>query len=56
MGRLVEPFADAASAWFSVHVAFLLYMLTPLFFITPPQPHRAVQTGAASDAAEATRR
>jgi uncharacterized membrane protein len=31
----------AASAWFSVHVAFLIYLLTPLFFIVPPQ-RRAV--------------
>jgi uncharacterized membrane protein len=53
---VVSYLTGAASAWFSVHVAFLLYMLTPLFFITPPQSHRAVQTGAASDAAEAARR
>jgi len=26
----------AAAAWFSVHLAFALYMLTPLFFIVPP--------------------
>ena len=28
----------AASAWLNVHAAFVLYLLTPLFFITPPQP------------------
>ena len=26
----------AAAAWFSVHLAFALYRLTPLFFIVPP--------------------
>ncbi|MGH7457075.1 MAG: TMEM175 family protein [bacterium] len=25
-----------AAAWFSVHVAFVVYLLTPLFFIVPP--------------------
>ena len=43
-----------AAAWFSVHVAFLLYMLTPLFFIVPPPPRR-VAGGGVSDAAETTR-
>jgi len=28
----------AASAWVNVHAAFALYLLTPLFFITPPGP------------------
>ena len=44
-----------AAAWFSVHVAFLLYMLTPLFFIVPAPPRRVAQ-GGASDAAETTHR
>src|SRR5581483_5262143 len=26
----------AGAAWFSVHAAFVLYLLTPLFFIVPP--------------------
>ena len=29
--------AGAAAAWLSVHVAFVIYVLTPLFYITPPQ-------------------
>ena len=33
--------AGAAAAWFSVHIAFAIYLLTPLFFITPPQPRVA---------------
>lgn len=28
----------AASAWVNVHAAFDIYLLTPLFFITPPEP------------------
>jgi TMEM175 potassium channel family protein len=35
----------AATAWFSVHAAFLLYMITPLFFIVPPQARDAAQQG-----------
>jgi uncharacterized membrane protein len=27
----------AAAAWFSVYAAFIVYLITPLFFITPPQ-------------------
>jgi uncharacterized membrane protein len=30
----------AAAAWFRAPAAFLLYMMTPLFFITPPTPRR----------------
>ena len=29
----------AAAAWFSVHAAFVIYLLTPLFYITPPHWH-----------------
>jgi uncharacterized membrane protein len=29
----------AAAAWFSVHAAFVIYALTPLFYITPPKLH-----------------
>jgi hypothetical protein len=39
-----------AAAWLSVHAAFLIYMLTPLFFITPLQLRRAVQREAPVDA------
>jgi len=28
--------AGAAAAWFSVHAAFVIYLLTPLFYLTPP--------------------
>ena len=49
-----SPSIGVAAAWFSVHVAFLLYMLTPLFFIVPPPPRR-VAGGGVSDAAETTR-
>jgi uncharacterized membrane protein len=30
----------AAAAWFSVYVAFVIYAITPLFFITPVQKRR----------------
>ena len=33
----------AAAAWFSVHVAFVTYLLTPLFFIVPPQARAVAQ-------------
>jgi len=36
----------AASAWFSVHGGFLMYLLTPLFFIVPPPRRGLGQTGA----------
>jgi hypothetical protein len=29
----------AAAAWVSVHAAFVIYLLTPLFYITPPEWH-----------------
>src|SRR5262245_40177267 len=32
--------AGAAAAWFSVHAAFVIYLLTPLFYLTPPAPRR----------------
>jgi uncharacterized membrane protein len=31
--------AGAVAAWFSVHAAFAIYALTPLFYITPPTFH-----------------
>jgi TMEM175 potassium channel family protein len=41
--------AGAAAAWLSVHTAFFIYFLTPLFFITPPRAPRAVQAEAAPE-------
>lgn len=32
--------AGAAVAWLNVEAAFILYALTPLFFIVPPQPRK----------------
>ena len=40
--------AGVAAAWVSVYGAFAVYLLTPLFFITPPQ---ARQTTAADGCA-----
>ena len=40
---LVDPasyLAGAAAAWFSVHAALVIYLLTPLFYLTPPAPRR----------------
>ncbi len=37
---VVSYLLGAAAAWASVYAAFLLYMLTPLFFIVPPEPRR----------------
>jgi hypothetical protein len=45
----------AAVAWFSTHLAFVVYLLTPLFFITPLQPRRVVQREAPADAPQAGR-
>ena len=47
---VVSYLIGAAAAWFSVHVAFVLYMLTPLFFIVPPAS-LAEKAGAASSEA-----
>ena len=32
--------AGAAAAWLSVHAAFVIYLLTPLFYLTPPAPRQ----------------
>jgi len=40
----------AAAAWFSVHGGFLMYLLTPLFFIVPPARTAANQSSPAPDA------
>jgi TMEM175 potassium channel family protein len=31
----------AAAAWVTIYAAFVIYLLTPLFYITPPAPKRA---------------
>jgi uncharacterized membrane protein len=36
----------AAAAWVSVHAAFVVYLLTPLFYITPPEWHGHTRPGA----------
>lgn len=36
----------AAAAWVSVHAALVIYLLTPLFYITPPEWHGRVQPPA----------
>jgi len=36
----------AAAAWVSVHAALVIYLLTPLFYITPPEWHGRVQPAA----------
>ena len=39
----------AVSAWFSVRAAFVLYLITPLFFIVPPRARQAAQPGTARE-------
>jgi uncharacterized membrane protein len=46
----------AAAAWFSVHAAFVIYLLTPLSFIVPPAKRSSSQPGAAANVPEAARR
>jgi uncharacterized membrane protein len=36
----------AAAAWVSIHAALVIYLLTPLFYITPPEWHGKVQPAA----------
>jgi uncharacterized membrane protein len=43
----------AAGAWFSVHAAFVIYLLTPLFFIVPPGARVPAQPGAGAQATTA---
>jgi uncharacterized membrane protein len=52
----VSYLLGSAAAWFSVDAAFLLYMLTPLFFIVPPDSRRVDAPGAATDEPRASRR
>jgi len=40
---VVSYLLGAAATLFNVHVAFVLYALTPFFFITPPQSRRIVE-------------
>jgi hypothetical protein len=35
------------SAWFSVYAAFLMYMVTPLFYIVPPQARTSTSADSA---------
>jgi len=37
---VIAYLAGAGAAWFSVEVAFLVYLLTPFFFIVPPERRR----------------
>jgi uncharacterized membrane protein len=46
----------ATAAWFSVEAAFLIYLLTPLFFIVPPAGRGIAPPGGAADAPQAARR
>ncbi len=43
---VVSYLLGAVAAWLSVQAAFILYMLTPLFFIVPPQPSGAATVPA----------
>jgi hypothetical protein len=45
-----------AAAWLSTPAAFIIYLLTPLFFITPPAGRGAAQTSPMADAPQATPR
>jgi len=46
---VVSYLFGAAAAWFSVQAAFVVYLITPTFFIVPPAGRRAAMT---RDAAE----
>ncbi|HET8608185.1 MAG TPA: TMEM175 family protein [Burkholderiales bacterium] len=46
----------AAVAWFVSHAAFVIYLLTPLFFVVPPQRHRTPAAESASATARSTQR
>jgi hypothetical protein len=39
----------AAVAWVSIHAAIAVYLLTPLFYITPPDWKGTSKTGAAGE-------
>jgi uncharacterized RDD family membrane protein YckC len=42
----VSYLIGAAVAWVSVHAALVIYLLTPLFYITPPEWHGKTQPAA----------
>lgn len=46
----------AAVAWFAPYAAFVIYLLTPLFFVVPPQRHRTPAAESASATARSTQR
>ena len=46
----------AAVAWLSLHAAFLIYLLTPLFFIVPPAGRGAAQSTGGADKLQAAHR
>jgi hypothetical protein len=46
---------SASAAWLDVHPAFLIYMLTPMFFIVPPRGRRPEPAGGARLGAGGTR-
>jgi uncharacterized membrane protein len=46
----------AVVAWFEPYAAFVIYLLTPLFFVVPPQRHPAPATPSASAASRSMRR
>jgi hypothetical protein len=54
--RVLLDVAATRARWFGVHLSFVLYMFTPLFFIVPPQAYRPTQAASASDATQAVHR
>jgi uncharacterized membrane protein len=42
---VVSYLLGAAAAWFSVHAGFVIYLLTPLFFLVPPTRRGVAQLG-----------
>jgi uncharacterized membrane protein len=46
---IVSYLVGAGAAWVNVHVAFIIYLLTPLFFIVPPEKRGVARPGAAAD-------
>jgi uncharacterized membrane protein len=52
---VVSYLSGVAAAWVDVRAAFVLYALTPLFFIVPPQGRRVPQPSAPSDRLGASR-
>ncbi|HSD55305.1 MAG TPA: TMEM175 family protein [Burkholderiales bacterium] len=44
---VISYLVGAGAAWVSVHAAFAVYLLTPLFFIVPPTRRDVAEAGAA---------